>query len=72
MKVTATVQFLPIKAAADYLHVSTWWLRNNGDKNGFPKRIVLSPKKVGWWKHDLDAWLVKVTRKSNRRQKSAA
>ena len=70
MKVTANLQFLPMKAAADHLHVSTWWLRNNGNKNGFPKRVVLSPRKIGFWKHDLDAWLVKMARQSPRARKS--
>lgn len=72
MKVTATVQFVPMKAAADYLHVSTWWLRNNGTKNGFPKRVTLSTRKVGYWKHDLDAWLVRISRQSRRSRKNAA
>ncbi len=72
MKVTATVQFLPMKAAADYLHVSTWWLRNNGTKKGFPRRIVLSARKVGYWKHELDEWLVRMSRQTRRTRKSVA
>lgn len=72
MKVTATVQFLPMKAAAGYLQVSTWWLRNNGSKNGFPKRVILSARKVGYWKHELDAWLVRMSRQDRRGRKSAA
>lgn len=71
MKVTATVQFLPMKAAANYLHVSTWWLRNSAP-SGFPSRVMLSRRKVGYWKHDLDSWLVKMSRKTQRTRKSAA
>ncbi len=70
MKMTATVQFLPLKAAASHLGVSIWWIRNNGAKNGFPRRIVLSPRKIGFWKHDLDAWLVKMSRQARRGKKS--
>lgn len=72
MKVTATVQFLPMKAAAGYINVSTWWLRHNEGKRGFPRRVTLSPRKVGYWKHDLDAWLVKMQRQSKSGRKSAA
>ncbi len=68
MKVTATVQFLPMKAAADYIHVSTWWLRY-GKPRGFPKRVMLSARKVGFWKHDLDEWLVSMSRKVRRAKK---
>ena len=68
MKVTATVQFLPMKAAADYIHVSTWWLRYAKPK-GFPKRVILSARKVGFWKHELDAWLVRMSRQRRGRGK---
>ena len=49
--------FIPFKCAPSYINYSLSWLWAHDEKNGGPKRTYLGPKKLGFWKKDLDAWL---------------
>jgi predicted DNA-binding transcriptional regulator AlpA len=43
--------------AAAYLGVSLRTLRNLMTKPGFPAHVQITDLLIGWFQHDLDAWL---------------
>lgn len=49
-------KLLTLQQTCAHLGVSRWWLRENASKSGFPRRVEMSPKKIGYWQSELDAW----------------
>lgn len=51
--------FIPLKCAGHYLggYSRQWVLEYFERMPRAPKRVVISERKTGWWKSDLDNWL---------------
>ena len=57
-----TPAFLRPKIACQYIGVCRTQLHFLSEKDpDFPRKIIISPRLVGWRKDDLDAWLLSKT-----------